>query len=160
MTRIEIAPKLAKAGRLAVVSLGSGIFIVGVSSNKVCDAMMMIMTMMLADSSGPKITGKGGSSGTPSGGCVSRSVTGTFWRTLDTGNLEQEGCGLRALSSSCVSPLLPLSLLLQRTLCLAWLLSSKLHRRATKLLYLTKRTPVCDAVVPQLPKRRFPYNSV
>ena len=71
-----------------------------------------ILLLMMAESLAPRIIGKEGSSGTPSGGCVSWSMTSTFWHTLDTGNLEQEGSGLRALSSSCNSPLLPLSLLL------------------------------------------------
>lgn len=51
-------------------------------------------------------------------------MTSTFWCTLDIGSLEQEGSGLRELSSSYVSPPLPLSLLPQRTLRLACSLPS------------------------------------
>ena len=65
------------------------------------------------------MAGKDDSRGRPSDGCVSRSVTGTFWHTLDKGSLKGEGSGLRALSSAFVSPLLPLSFLLQKTLRLA-----------------------------------------
>ena len=39
-----------------------------------------LLFQMIADSSGPRITGKEDTSGTPSDNCVSRSMTGTLLR--------------------------------------------------------------------------------
>ena len=63
--------------------------------------------MMMVNSSGLSITGKKDSSGTPSDDCVTRSVTGTFWRTIDKGIHEQEGSAAGAFLFLCFSSVAP-----------------------------------------------------